>query len=60
MVGSRINITSDDLSKLEYTSCVIKESLRKWPPGAGFDRVSPPRDIELNGISIPKNTWLIV
>ena len=30
MIGSRQQITTEDLTKMKYLSCVIKETLRKW------------------------------
>lgn len=60
MIGSKVDITSEDLSKLEYVNCVLKEALRKWPPGAEFSRMTK-KDIMLyNGILIPKDTWVEV
>ena len=59
MLGSKIEISYDDLAKMEYVGCVFKEALRKWPPGAQFSRVTN-KAITLNGIWIPKNTWIEV
>ena len=52
-------ISPEDLSRLEYTSCVFKEGLRKWPPIAGFLRKIP-KDLNLNGITIPENSIIQV
>nr|ATW72318.1 cytochrome p450 CYP3049B5 [Brachionus calyciflorus] len=30
VIGSKQEITSDDLTKMKYLSCVLKETLRKW------------------------------
>ena len=60
VIGSKIDISIDDLNKLEYVSCVFKEALRKWPPGAEFSRMTK-KDITLyNGLKIPKDTWVEV
>nr|ATW72320.1 cytochrome p450 CYP3049E5 [Brachionus calyciflorus] len=59
VLGSKKYINNDDLSKLEYTSAVFKESLRKWPPVASFSRILD-EDIELLGYKIPKNTFFLM
>jgi hypothetical protein len=59
VLGSKNEITYEDLTKLEYVNCVFKESLRKWPPAAEFSRVCP-KDTTLNGVFIPKGTWILV
>nr|QUF59389.1 cytochrome p450 CYP3049E3 [Brachionus angularis] len=59
VLGTKSEITSDDLAKLSYTNAVFKESLRKWPPAAQFSRNSN-QDIIINNHKIPKNTWFFV
>nr|ARQ84122.1 cytochrome P450 [Brachionus plicatilis] len=46
------------LANLEYTSCVFNETLRKWPPLPEFTRKTY-KEIEINGIKIPENTWIM-
>lgn len=38
VLGARQDISNDDLNQLEYTGCVFKEALRKWPPVSAFSR----------------------
>ena len=59
VIGSKSQITHDDLLELEYTSCVFKEALRKWPIASELSRETH-EDIEINGIKIPKNTSVLV
>jgi cytochrome P450 len=48
-----------DLPKLKYTTQVIEESLRLYPPFWLIDRMAV-EDDEIMGYSIPKNTMIIV
>ena len=40
VIGSKQEITSDDLSKMKYLNSVIKETLRKWSITPLIDRQS--------------------
>ena len=57
--GSRQTIKQEDLAELQYTSCVIKETLRLWPVAPGLNRVSA-GDFEINSMKIPPNSWVQV
>nr|QUF59387.1 cytochrome p450 CYP3049E1 [Brachionus angularis] len=59
VLGTKPEITSDDLAKLNYTNAVFKESLRKWPPVATISRDSH-EEITINNHKIPKNTWFFI
>jgi cytochrome P450 len=59
VLGSRSTVQFDDLSGFEYTLCAFKETLRKYPPGAGFPRLTTEKT-NLCGYEIPKNTWIQV
>ena len=59
VLGSRLEINYEDLPKLKYTSCVIKETLRLWSPVPSFSRVSN-CEFKINGYQIPVGAWLQV
>ncbi|XP_013116588.2 probable cytochrome P450 4d14 [Stomoxys calcitrans] len=50
-------ITMQQLQELKYLDCVVKESLRLYPPVPIIGRLTE-QDIELNGMTIPANTNL--
>ncbi|XP_041469495.1 cytochrome P450 4V2-like [Lytechinus variegatus] len=52
-------VTSDDISKMSYLNCVVKESLRLIPavPGIGRDIED---DIIVDGKVVPKGTFIFV
>lgn len=58
-MGSRMDLTHEDLNKLEYTGAVFKETLRKWPPAPVFSRTNT-EDTKLSGYFIPKDSWIAV
>ena len=59
MLGSRETINQQDLSDLQYTNCVIKETLRVWPVAPAINRISP-SNFEINSLNIPEKTWIQV
>ena len=59
VLGSRNQITNEDLNSLPYLSCVIKETLRLWPPANGTMRLVN-EDFKINGLKIPKGTFMHV
>ena len=59
VLGNKNEIDYDDLSKLVYTKCVFKETLRKWPVVSELYRVSS-SELTVNNITLPKNTWIMV
>ena len=50
---------SDDISRLEYTSRFIKESLRMIPPVPGHDRVLA-EPVTIDGVTFPAKTGVQV
>jgi cytochrome P450 len=58
VLGGRLP-TVEDLPRLTYTTMVLEESLRLYPPVTGFNRKALAED-ELGGYRVPANTlvWL--
>uniref|UniRef100_A0AAV2K7Y1 Cholesterol 24-hydroxylase n=1 Tax=Knipowitschia caucasica TaxID=637954 RepID=A0AAV2K7Y1_KNICA len=52
VIGSKRDISYDDLGNLTYLSQVLKETLRLYATAPGTNR-DVPMDIEINGIHIP-------
>ncbi|XP_078096280.1 cytochrome P450 3A30-like [Mustelus asterias] len=51
--------TYDGVMQLEYLEMVISETLRLFPPAPRIDRVCK-KDVQLNGVNIPKGTVVMV
>lgn len=58
VLGDR-RATFDDLTRLPYTTAVIKETLRLYPPAWSMGR-APTTDDEIAGFHIPKGTLVIL
>ncbi len=54
VLGDRLP-TSADLARLTYLECVIKESMRLYPPAWAGTRIAQ-EDVELRGYHLPKGT----
>ncbi len=59
VLGSRIEMNFEDLTKLSYTGCVYKETLRLWPPIPEIAR-RVDQNFEVNSFDIPIDSWLQV
>ena len=55
VLGTRSDVIYDDLQKLKYLECCLKETLRLYPPAPGIIRITPD-NVTLAGYSIPKGT----
>jgi cytochrome P450 len=59
ILGSRTSINQEDLSEMNYTSAVIKETLRKWSVVVDVNRIAP-SNFQINSFEIPEGSWIQV
>ncbi len=59
-VKEKRQATMEEINALPYLHAVFKESLRIHPPAPVLFERRPIRDVELNGIKIPKGSPLII
>ncbi|XP_052023981.1 cytochrome P450 3A9-like [Apodemus sylvaticus] len=52
-------VTYDVLAEMEYLDMVVNETLRLYPVGGRLERVCK-KDVEINGVFIPKGTVVMV
>ena len=52
IIGSRSEITYEDVTKLKYIGCVFKEALRLYPPAPALTRVITD-EMNIDGLKIP-------
>ncbi|XP_008162940.2 cytochrome P450 3A21-like [Chrysemys picta bellii] len=52
-------LTYDALMQLEYVDMTVSETLRLFPLGGRIERVCK-KDVEINGVSIPKGTVVMI
>ncbi|XP_059108185.1 cytochrome P450 3A9-like isoform X3 [Peromyscus eremicus] len=52
-------VTYDALAEMEYLDMVVNETLRLYPVGGRLERVCK-KDVEINGMLIPKRTVVVV
>ncbi|XP_050801462.1 cytochrome P450 4V2-like [Gopherus flavomarginatus] len=52
-------VTMDDLKKLQYLECVVKEALRLFPSVPSFARTTS-EDCHIKGFKIPKGTQVVI
>ena len=55
VLGTRNDVIYDDLQKLKYLDCCLKETLRLYPPAPGIIKITP-ENVTLAGYYIPKGT----
>ena len=59
VIGSKATITFEDLSNLEYTNNVFKETLRLWPNVPNINRIAKEGGV-IEGYKIPEYTEISV
>lgn len=57
VLGTKDDVTFDDLTRLKFLGCCFKETLRLYPPAPGIIRVTPDDDT-LAGYSVPRGTTI--
>ncbi|KAG6523461.1 cytochrome P450 71A1-like isoform X2 [Zingiber officinale] len=60
VVGSKSNISEDDLTQMDYLRAVVKEAMRLHPPGPLLVPRQSLRDTTVGGYHIPKDTWVFI
>lgn len=59
MIGSRRDLNFEDISRLKYISCVIKETLRIYPPVLASNRIIT-KPMKIQGYNIPVGSLVMV
>lgn len=57
VLGTRNEVNYDDLPRLKYLECCLKETLRLYPPAPGIIRRTP-GDIIVAGYKVPEGTTI--
>ena len=60
VVGKRVNVTNDDITKLHFMTTVIKETLRLYPTSIIFRKSTVDTSLLLDGVFITKDTTIMV
>ncbi|XP_077172252.1 cytochrome P450 3A9-like [Paroedura picta] len=59
LLPNKAPLTYDAIMQMEYLDMVINETQRLYPLGGRLERVSK-KDVEINGVIIPKNTTVMI
>ncbi|PIK39987.1 putative cytochrome P450 3A24 [Apostichopus japonicus] len=54
------DLSYEVLSQMEYLDCVVRETLRLYPPSAATDRFNDKQDVVIRGLTIPKGFSVLV
>ncbi|KAE8683234.1 FUS3-complementing protein 2 isoform 1 [Hibiscus syriacus] len=59
VVGNKSKVDQDDITKMEYLKCVVKETLRLHPPVVFVPRKTS-ASIKLEGFDVPSDTTVLI
>ncbi|KAK8987047.1 hypothetical protein V6N11_055364 [Hibiscus sabdariffa] len=59
VVGNKSKVAPEDIHKMEYMKCVVKETLRLHPPAVFLPRKTS-ASVKLGGYDIPSNTTVLI
>ncbi|KAE8700127.1 serine/threonine-protein kinase AFC2-like isoform X1 [Hibiscus syriacus] len=59
VVGNKSKVDQEDIAKMDYLKCVVKETLRLHPPVVIVLRKTP-ASVKLRGFDIPSNTTVMI
>nr|QSW03542.1 geranyl hydroquinone hydroxylase [Echium plantagineum] len=60
VIGRGKSLEESDVARLPYLRCIMKEALRKHPPGPFLFPRRPEEDVEVAGYTIPKGSQVLV
>ncbi|KAJ6659734.1 hypothetical protein lerEdw1_018449 [Lerista edwardsae] len=59
VMSNKAGFTYDTIMQMEYVDMAVSEILRMYPLGGRIERVCK-KDVEINGITIPKGTTMVI
>ncbi|TYH51130.1 hypothetical protein ES332_D10G253200v1 [Gossypium tomentosum] len=60
VVGNKLRVDAEDVSKMKYLKCVLKETLRLYPAGSLLLPRQTSSSIKLGGYDIPSDTTVLI
>ncbi|MBA0749894.1 hypothetical protein Gogos_003770 [Gossypium gossypioides] len=60
VVGNKLRVDAEDVSKMKYLKCVLKETLRLHPAGSLLLPRQTSSSVKLGGYDIPSDTTVLI